>query len=153
MNKIIKNPTKNVKKGTVKPIVKSNSQDLKNYISNVMVATKINADDPQFIPERDGQFFTLRAKNGSTLPHRTTAVIDCGFSIGLLPGWKITVSALPFWAAKGLIVTNPGTCAEGRIKVYLTNVGKEVIVVNPLDKIAQINIEPLYIFNWITDVN
>ena len=50
---------------------------------------------------------------------------------------------------QGLIVTNPGVLKDGRVKVYVTNVGRHIIVVKPGDDIAQMTIEPLHLFDWV----
>ena len=141
---------KQVKKGTVTPVVPpSVARDY--YTPEIKkIATQIKADDPKFVPEYKGSAAILKAKDGATLPHRCTAAIDCGFSMTLPAGWKVVLNALPQWAAKGLVVTNPGVVAEGRMKVYVTNVGKEIILIRPGEEVAQLSVEPLYLFDWIS---
>lgn len=143
--------TKAKKKGTVAPIIPES--EAKNYFEPkiVKVATEIHADEPQFVPQYRGSAAVLRAKEAATLPHRATVLVDCGFSIKLQPGWKAVVNALPNWAEKGLIVTAPGLYTEGRVKVMLTNVGKQIIVIAPNDEIANMSAEPIYLFDWITN--
>ena len=87
-----------------------------------------------------------------TLPHRTTQLVDCGFSMELQHGYKALISARSGWAERGLIITNaPGTVDpdyRGRVKCLVTNVGKEVIVIKHLARIAQMAIHPIYVFDW-----
>ena len=117
------------------------------------ITTKLKADGEQFIPcYKDGSnAATLKTKDGVTLPHRSTAILDCGVSVETPAGWKICINALSVWAAKGLIVTNPGVISGDRIKVYVTNVGKEIIVIKPEEEVAQISLEPLYFFDWVAN--
>jgi dUTP pyrophosphatase len=92
------------------------------------------------------------------LPHRGTIKIDCGFSMQLKPGYKANIRARSGLAAQGLIVSNGVGCVDhdyrGRIMVIVTNVGN----VNPItikhgQRIAQMEIEPVYRFEWVlTDV-
>lgn len=143
---------KAVKKGTVVPKVKES--EVKTCCTPPLqkVATEIKADEPQFVPESNEQntAVILKSKNPATLPHRSTTTVDCGFSMKLQPGWKTVVSALPYWANKGLIVTNSGVYInEGRVLIYVTNVGKEIISIRAGDEIAQMIIEPSYLFDWI----
>jgi len=134
------------------------------------VVTKIVADDEAFIPKYQtegsvcvdlvanipqGEQDDLNpAESGEIrLQHRATVMIDCGFSMGLKPGWKANISARSGWASKGLVVTNgPGKIDHdytGRIKVIVTNVGQNnPIVIKHLDRIAQMEIEPVYQFEW-----
>lgn len=139
------------------PVQQLNAPDAFN------INTKIVADEDVYIPKysTDGSAAVDLVGNippdhaGNrvvTLPHRATAVIDCGFSMELPPGFKANVSARSGLASRGLIVTNgPGIIDSdyrGRVKVIVTNVGKEIIVLNHLDRIAQMTIEPVYLFQW-----
>ena len=141
---------KSNKKGTVSPVVKK-SIAVDYLAPNInTVAVNIVADDPKFIPStNDDGTVVIKAKDGAILPHRATISVDCGFSMTLKPGWQAFVNAIPFWAAKGLIVTTP--ILENRVKVYVTNVGKEIVAINSGDNIAQITVGPTYLINWITN--
>ena len=114
------------------------------------VRSEITADDPKFIPQYKDKVAVVKAKDAATLPHRATVSVDCGFSIKPLAGWQVVLSALPKWAAKGLIVSGPATSTDGRVKLYVTNVGKEIIVIQPGDDVAELKIEPQYLLDWIT---
>jgi len=87
-----------------------------------------------------------------TLPHRSGAVIDAGFSMELPKGYRATITARSGLASKGLMVCNaPGIIDSdyrGRVKVSVINVGKEIIVIKHGDRIAQMAIEPVYLFDF-----
>lgn len=144
---------KNVKKkGMVMSVIQESS--VKEYFEPPFqkVATEITADESQFIPEynnRGGNSVVLKTKNSCTMPHRATAQIDCGFSMNLKTGWKATVTILPIWAEKGLIITNSGVLESGRVGFYVTNVGKQIIVLQSEEEVAKMTIEPLYLFEWV----
>ena len=126
------------------------------------VATKIVVDEDQFLPTyqtKESACVELIANleedhAGSkrvALPHRATVVIDCGFSMQLPAGYKACISARSILANKGLIVTNaPGQIdSDGRVKVVVTNVGKEIVVIEHGDRFAQMWVEPVYLFEWV----
>jgi dUTP pyrophosphatase len=68
-------------------------------------------------------------------------------------GYKACISARSVLANKGLIVTNaPGQIDSdyrGRVKVVVTNVGKEIVVIEHGDRFAQMWVEPVYLFEWV----
>lgn len=135
-------------RGAMSPVLRSPAKEYSQPELKKATA-KVDADDPVFVPKQEGGVYILKAQNGATLPHRATVAIDCGVDIQLEPGWKLVVNSLPKWAEKGLIVTNSGVLSEGRIHVYVTNVGKEIIVIEPKDNIAQMTIEPLFLIDWM----
>lgn len=123
------------------------------------VATKIVADDEKFIPQYqtdDAACADLVANITQPLQicSRGIAVVDCGFSLELKSGYKACIVARSGLAKKGLIVANsPGQIDpdyRNRVGVILVNIGKEIIVVNPGDRVAQIYIEPIYKFDWVS---
>jgi len=87
-----------------------------------------------------------------TLPHRASAVIDCGFCMELPKGYRASITARSGLASRGLMVSNsPGIIDSdyrGRVKVAVINVGKEIIVIKDGDRIAQMAIEPVYLFDF-----
>lgn len=125
------------------------------------VATKIVADDPMYVPgyQTPGSACVDLVANITEeggvlrLPHRGCYVVDCGFSMELPAGYKAEISARSSWASKGLLVANaPGqvdTDYRGRVRVAVLNAGKEIIVINHGDRIAQMSIAPVYLFDWI----
>lgn len=114
------------------------------------VATNIKADDPKFIPQYDeGMNFVGLLSNNDTvrLQHRGTAEIDCGVTIELPVGYKAVVHPEPSLANKGLLLGT--STVSGRVRVVVLNVGKEILVINHGDRIAQMAVEPVHIFDWM----
>jgi len=118
------------------------------------VATEIEAED-DFTP-------TISA-NGSaelkanlpeydmgyvTMAYRTTIEIDCGFSVTIPAGYRAVVNSIPSMASKGIVATNTPNITEGRVKVYLTNVGKEIAKISHGDIFANMTLYPVYGFEW-----
>ena len=133
---------------------------VKKYDSPMLhqVATKIVADDEKFIPQyqtEDAACADLVANLQAPIQicSRGVAVIDCGFHLELKSGYKACIVARSGSAKKGLIVGNaPGQVDpdyRDRVGVILINAGKEIIVINPGDRIAQIYIEPIFKFDWV----
>jgi len=130
----------------------------KNYVqpSFSKVAMEIEAEDETFIPEisEDGSA-KLRAdlsdyeREFVSLAYRTTVEIDCGFSVDIPSGYRAVVNSIPSMASRGLVVTNSPN-VEGRVKVYLTNVGKQIVTVSHGDTFAQMTLHPVYGFEWLT---
>lgn len=127
------------------------------------VATKIVVDDECYLPQYQTELAACcdlvanipedaAGVRQYILPHRATQLIDCGFCMELQPGYKALISARSGLASRGLIITNaPGTVDpdyRGRVRCLVTNVGKEVIVIQHLDRIAQMAIHPIYVFQW-----
>jgi len=120
------------------------------------VATEIIVDEPVFFPDVDGNYVVLKAnipedaagRKIITLTHRTTEVVDCGFSMKLPPGYRKEISAIESWANRGLVVTVPFVDDE-KVKVMVTNVGKEIIVIQNYDSIARMVTLPVYMFDWL----
>ncbi len=159
MNEQLEEVKKVKKVAKAKPIVKDSlaSSYLNPNLYNV--ATKIVVDDMEFLPRYQtagSACVDLKAyiKDKISLPHRCTVVVDCGFSMQIPPGYKACVSARSGLASRGLIVTNaPGQIDSdyrGRVKVVVTNVGQEIIVIEHGFRIAQMWIEPVYTFDWKT---
>lgn len=139
----------------------SSSKDasLQHNVIARSVPIKIVADDPVFVP----QYKTAGAANADlvanipedvhgnrtlTLTSRTGAVVDCGFSMELPPGWKAEIAARSGLASKNLVVSNaPGQIDEdyrGRVRVLVTNIGKEIITINDQERIAQMWVTPVH---------
>jgi len=129
------------------------------------VATKIVVDEEMFVPQYapDASSATLVAnlapdhagEKRVTLPHRATVEVDCGVSIELPASFRVVVRALPALANKGLTINESphiiDKSNQGRIRPMVTNVGKEIIVINHGDPIAEMYIEPVYQFDWIME--
>lgn len=142
---------------TVTPImVKSGA---KEYVqpSFSKVVTEVDAEDDLFIPEiSENGSAKLRANLSEyesgfvSMAYRTTVEIDCGFSITIPPGYRAVVNSIPSMASRGLVVTNTPNITEGRVKVYLTNVGKEIVKISHTDQFAYMTLYPVYGFEWLT---
>jgi dUTP pyrophosphatase len=139
------------KKVMAKPIVRNTIQSFSEPLLH-KIATKLVADDSMFIPQyqKDSVSVNLIAnipEGKIQIPHRGTAVIDCGISLELIPGYKAAISATREWAEIGLICS-PQFIANGRVKVIVNNIGRQVILIQHGVQIAQMVIEPVYLFNW-----
>jgi dUTPase len=145
-----------MKCGQVTPIMVESGA--KEYVepSFSKVATEIKAEDESFIPEIVNGSAELRADLSEyesefvSMAYRTTIEIDCGFSVTIPPGYRAVVNSIPSMASRGLVVTNTPDITEGRVKVYLTNVGKEIVKISHADKFAHMTLYPVYGFEWLT---
>ena len=126
---------------------KAPSTPARNYsrphISKVAVALEV--DELHFSPEStsgDGSAVAFaNIPSGSiVLPHGGTAVVDCGFSMTIPPGYRTRVSS----AVSGLVVE---VVESKRFKVTVINVGSEAIL-EDRGAIARLWIEPIYFFEW-----
>ena len=91
------------------------------------------------------------------MPHRTTAIIDCGIVVWVPTGWRFSVNIDNMLARKGVIVESQpiltqtiaaGIPSGSRISVIVTNVGRETIVIKQFDKFATLRAERIYDINW-----
>jgi dUTPase len=144
----------NKKKVKVSPVATKSLA--KDYISPNLykVATEIRPDDGMFVPKyvsSDSSCVDLLANIKETLrlAHRGTATIDCGFSMKLPSGYKAEFSSNPALAARGLVVATGHY--EDRVVVTVSNQGREIIVINRGDPIAQMSVEPKYTFDWMLE--
>ncbi len=156
------------KKGTVTPVLPTPTAKSYTAKQSHRVKTPIVADSPEFIPQyktKGAACCDLHANlpldlNGQRLLRLMpghTELVDCGFSIALPAGHEAQIRAKSGWAAKGVICTNATEEQEGgtidddyrlRLKVILTNVGKNIIVINHLDRIAQMAVRPCWYFDF-----
>ena len=156
------------KKGGISAVIPTPTarQYVQKNVNNVK--TPIVADSPEFIPEyktKGAACCDLRANippdlNGQRiikLMPGHTELVDCGFSIALPIGYEAQIRAKSGWGAKGVICTNATEEQEGgtidedyrlKIKVILTNVGKNIIIINHMDRIAQFAIKPCWYFDF-----
>jgi dUTPase len=146
---------KDRKKVMAKPLQKQRSS-IQDYTEPPVnkVVTKITADDPAFIPKYSDNSVSvdlmafIPADQNITLPHRGTAIVDCGVNIELSRGYKAVISANPELASHGLNCSNSPDVTNGRVRVILNNIGKEILVIKRGDKIAKMTLEPAYFFEW-----
>lgn len=124
----------------------------------IKIVTKIKADEEDFIPKyqtKDSVCADLRAnldKDTLEIASGGSCLIDCGFSMELPSGYKACIASRSGWASKGLIVNNaPGQIDSdyrGRIKICVTNISQNTLIISNKDRIGQIWIEPVYFFDW-----
>jgi dUTP pyrophosphatase len=90
------------------------------------------------------------------LPPRSSVVVDCGFSMAVPTGYKACISARSGHAKAGLLIPNaPGQIDSdfrGRVQVLLTNISRQILVVEHGERFAQMWLEPVFKFEWsLTD--
>ena len=160
-----KTDSKKSKKGEVSAILPSSPAQ--NYQAPKLhtVATKLAVEEEMFVPQYapDASCVTLMANvppdhSGAkrvTMPHRATVQIDCGVSIELASGYRAVVKVVPKLANRGLTINESPRVIDasnhGRIEVTVTNVGKEIIVIEHGDPIAEMYVEPVYQFDWVLE--
>lgn len=117
------------------------------------VDCEVKADDALF-SSRPGSLFANIPKDatGQTtvrLSHRSSMLVDCGISVKVPKGFRLKVALTQEFANRGLMMTECLSSDE-RVKFLVTNIGKELVVINRGDNIADTWLEPLYLSNWIT---
>lgn len=129
------------------------------------VLIQVEVEDECFIPQfrtQDSSCVDLKANlpenhaglKQVTLPHRSIAVIDTGIAIKMREGYHAFIKVSPELAAKGVIATESPQIIEpsdGRVVITIANIGKEIIVINHKDVVAQMYIEPIYKFNFFSE--
>jgi dUTPase len=148
------------KKVTAKPISPGAPKKLKDYcVTNPLEITlQIQPDEAAFTPivAEHGYFDLLSnvppdaaGQQRINLSHRSTIVVDCGVDITVPPGYRAVLKVNEVLAKKGLMIPNaPAYHTSGRVKVQLSNFGREIILINHLDFVAQIAVEPIYTIKW-----
>ena len=156
------------KKGTVTPVIPTPTAKAYTEKQSRRVSTPIVADSSEFIPEyktKGAACCDLKASippdiNGNRILRLMpghTQLVDCGFSMALPAGYEAQIRAKSGWASKGIIVTNATDEQEGgtidddyrlRIKVILTNVGKQIININHMERVAQMAVKPVWYFDF-----
>jgi dUTP pyrophosphatase len=155
------------KKGEITPIIPKPAN--REYVERTKrVLTPIVADSPEFIPQyktKGSACCDLRAnlppdprgERKLTIAPGYTELVDCGFSIALPKGYEAQIRARSGLAAKGLICTNATEEQEGgtidddyrlRLKVILSNVGRSIITIEHMDRIAQMSVRPCWYFEF-----
>lgn len=149
---------KSVKKGQISSMLPSSPAKDYEQPKIHKVLTRIVVDEEAFIPKHspDSSCATIFAKieenTRVALAYRTTMNIDCGFSMELSANYRAVIKPVPELAKKGLMV-NENPCVldksnAGRVCVNVINVGKEIIVINNGDPVAEMYVEPVYLFDW-----
>jgi dUTP pyrophosphatase len=163
-------------KAVCRPVVKKTPAKIycTEPVSN-KILTKIIVDDPKFTPQyqtEDAACCDLIAnlETPVSLAHRCGVLVDCGFSMEIPVGYKAVIVGRSGLSSKGLVVPNapvrafgpwehidlmipnsPGQIDSdyrGRVKVFLLNVGREIMVVKPGDRVAQMYIEEVKKFDF-----
>ena len=144
---------KEVKKASC--CVKMPDSAVKEYVQPFLhkVATKVVVDKEIFMPTYvgDSPTVSIRAKLAETarLPHRTMQTIDCGFSMELPPGYKAVFEASALLKSKGVFVVD--STSKGRVTVTVLNSGREIVPIADGDVVAEMSVQPVYIFDWMVN--
>ena len=149
-------------KGTMS--IKAYVSPIKDYIQPklVNIATKIDADDPEFAPNLSPTpEILLKAcipsqPDGTIVTHalsfRSQAIVDCGFSMEIPAGYRAVIRGLPNLQSRGGYVIDARTETVGmhRVKVFAHNLGREIMVIKHGDPIASMTLEPVFFFDWVS---
>lgn len=147
---------------TASPIMKKSLAADYAQPSITKVAANIVAENDYYIPKESfpgSPTVDLRAKlapddagtSRISLPHRSTAVVNCGFKLTLPAGYRAYVNIKPNLAHRGLMATSTYFEGESDVKVTLINVGREILYVEPDQVFAEMTVQPVYTFQWIFD--
>jgi dUTPase len=90
----------------------------------------------------DGNGFRFRS-----LTSRTHTVVDTGMNISVPKGWKMGVEPLTEWSLRGMILTDV-TGEDGRVKVVVSNLGKEIFCVKDGETIGRLWFYPTHQFTF-----
>lgn len=110
------------------------------------VAVELDADEPAFSPSEAASDGSVRVcanipSSRLSLPQGGSAIIDCGFSMNLPPGYRSRVSSC-----------HPSLLAElvdsKRFKLSILNLGEDTILIDR-EPIARLWVEPVYFLEWI----
>lgn len=129
-----------------------------NKYKNSELSFKIKVADPKYLPlyVDDGvksNYAILYASvppdcNNNkrlTIAHRGTATVDCGIDVGPMEDYRAVINLSESWQGRGLSSITRYV-SNGRVKLMVCNVGKEIIVINDKDAVATMHIEPVYKF-------
>jgi dUTPase len=119
------------------------------------VATKLVVDEALFLPQYSTgcSYVSIRAnlsnRGAIRLPHRGIETVDCGFELELPEGYRAILSQNRLLAAKGLFLTGPRIIdGKQRVQVTIINCGHQIIEVHNGDLIAEMSVEPVYVFDF-----
>ena len=115
------------------------------------IATKITPDSGEFIPiYSESSKADIRANTyGKQIQINKNgySIIDCGFSIEIPAGYKISICTTCELLKQGVFLRDM-IDENKRIKVLVINNGNESFIIEHKDLIGQIFIEPIYYFEW-----
>ena len=87
-----------------------------------------------------------------SIPSRTQVMIDCGFSVEIPDGWQGVISLRSSLAMHGLVIPNAPCILDsdfrGQVKVLVSNIGKNIVVINHGDRFAQMQPMPVTKFKF-----
>lgn len=111
-----------------------------NTLDIFEVCIDIFPDSNEFIPvvrSDNGFDLFVNASNDvhgvarHTITSRTIQKIDCGFSVIIPKGYRLTIEAQPNYISKGLVIQSAVTGEDKqRVVIYAHNLGKEILVLN-----------------------
>lgn len=136
-----------MKKGTVSVI------PVKSLYNTKIPKAKLEIipDEPLFgFPDGEYVDFEAGAKTPDTkitIGHRNTAIIDCGLTVSIPSGYRLLAHPTPNNAQRGLLITHVDN-VDNRMRVIVTNVGKEIITLEHGEKFAIIHVEPICFVDW-----
>ncbi len=109
------------------------------------VSVRLEADDPSFAPGPPDRFgsseiYAKLPAGSMMVPEGGSAVVDCGFSLSLPPGYRVRAASL----VQGLFVDVQET---DRFRIRVMNLGAETIL-NDGQRICSISVEPVCFFDW-----
>lgn len=148
-------------KKVVTAVAKVPQTQTNDYVQKVKnnIKTKIKAISKEFIPTyktAGAACCDLKAnlpnKESLTIGPMETVKIDCGFSIELPPGFEAQIRQRSSLGSKGIIVPNaPGTIDSDyrdSLCVLLTNLNTYPVVIEHLQRIGQMALKPVWVFDF-----
>lgn len=101
------------------------------------------------IPENGYLQINLPNTTKMSVPSRWFGVLDTGVEVEVEPGYRLCFSLVPEFSSKGLVATNaPGRFVSGKVTINLLNAGRDIIVLNQGDALAEVWIEKETPFEW-----
>jgi dUTPase len=118
-------------------------------MKGLLTTIKVDSEDykPQYVSTNKTSIFFFAKTDRLSLPHRSTATIDTGIRINVPKRYRLSVDIVPDLSAKGLLLHNYYVQEDGRLKVIVTNIGKEIVVISDKDRLGVISLESLYAIN------
>ena len=153
-NKKAKVAAKVAKKSKVKEMVMTYQEacamndELRNRLDSQKkekVSIKVVPDSLTLLPDVviNNNYLMLHSNVNISFAYRTTVKIDCGVSLTVPDGWSMKAVASDEFSSKGLLVSSQ-PIPNGRVILTVTNIGKEIINIKPLDSFAVLSVEKVY---------
>lgn len=90
-------------------------------------------------------------KRQIVLPSRASTMIDCGLTLTVPDGYKAVITPTEPYADKGLVFSSNVFTGPRRVMVRARNMGKEIVMIEPGERIALLSVEPLFKFDFVTE--